>query len=313
MSDPHKRRLYRAVRLIPEAVRISREEPGNAETPGGEPAEEEQAESPERKQLADAEQRNRELQAERDSGKEHIGTLQQRVRELEQQLDRQKKQADKEKEKLRKQHQASIDGELEQARRKGHDEGYSNGFQEGEERAREETRQYYDERFGKLVELLEGVHRELSGHLDELYETNEPKLVRFWEMVLRKLLDREVHADGGTVLQQLRKVLNRVSDRERLMIYLAPGDVQTVEDRQSEFSDILRGVRHMEFVADESVDRGSCLVETNLGVYDARWTTLLELVHNEVEQVVRGGEQPGPEDQGSETAEGEQAGSVENA
>jgi flagellar assembly protein FliH len=140
--------------------------------------------------------------------------------------------------------------------------------------------------FASLAEQIDGVHGELRRNLEELAEANQLRLIRLWSVVLDRLLHRQVELNEATVMTLLRQVLLRVSDRERLVVYLHPEDAVSVRERRDEFADILRGIRHIEFVGDENVDRGSCLVETNLGVYDARWRTQLEQISREVDGVL---------------------------
>ena len=53
--------------------------------------------------------------------------------------------------------------------------------------------------------------------------------------------------------------------------------------------DVLRGIKHFEFLADEQVERGSCLVETGMGIYDARWRTQLEQISTQIRQLLEEG------------------------
>ena len=53
--------------------------------------------------------------------------------------------------------------------------------------------------------------------------------------------------DGETAMRVLRGVLERISDKERLLVYLNPGDIDAVRNRRDEYGDLLRGVRHLEF------------------------------------------------------------------
>lgn len=53
--------------------------------------------------------------------------------------------------------------------------------------------------------------------------------------------------------------------------------------------DSIRGVKFFELLSDDHVDRGSCLIETNLGIYDARWKTQLEQISTEVQGLLEQG------------------------
>jgi flagellar assembly protein FliH len=79
-----------------------------------------------------------------------------------------------------------------------------------------------------------------------------------------------------------------VSDKNHIVIYASSEDVELLQDRlQGEFGDVLRGAKHLELKPDTNVDKGSCIVETNLGVYDARWRTQLEQIGMVVEKLLQ--------------------------
>jgi len=59
-----------------------------------------------------------------------------------------------------------------------------------------------------------------------------------------------------------------------------------LEDKlEGEFGEILRGVKRLELKPDAHVDKGSCIVETNLGIYDARWRTQFEQIDGVVDSL----------------------------
>jgi len=116
------------------------------------------------------------------------------------------------------------------------------------------------------------------------------KLVRLWEKVLKRLLYREVNLDEHVLERLLEQVLKRLSDKEKIIIYLHPTEVTYLQEKLDQYGDLLRGAKHVEFVADDHVDRGSCMVETNLGIYDARWRTQLERMSEEIDRLLAEGQ-----------------------
>jgi flagellar assembly protein FliH len=105
-------------------------------------------------------------------------------------------------------------------------------------------------------------------------------------MMLRKMLATMVDMDPGVVGRIVENLLKRLSDRERIMVYLNPSDVTMIEESKESLMDSIRGVKFFELLSDDHVDKGSCLIETNLGIYDARWRTQLEQVSSEVQNLL---------------------------
>jgi flagellar assembly protein FliH len=175
--------------------------------------------------------------------------------------------------------QARTDG-----RAQGHEEGLKSGYDTGLGKARAEVEKQYREKFSKLVAALEGISARLEENFAGLVSLNEPRMLRLWQGMLRRMLRRESNLSPEGVLKVLSDILSRLSDKNHILIYVSPEDMALLEDRlEGEFGDLLRGVKHLELKPDVGVDKGSCLVETNLGVYDARWRTQLEQIDSAVE------------------------------
>lgn len=185
---------------------------------------------------------------------------------------------------------AGVEANREQAKREGREKGHAEGLKSGREaalsQARTEIAKEYRDKLSGLVTLIESFASKLDENFAELLMMNQPRMLRLWQEMLKKMLQREVAMDSEAVLGVLGDLLKRLSDRNRLVIYVNPEDTALLENRMhEEFEDVLRGVRHIELKSDANVDRGSCIVETNLGVYDARWRTQLDQIDSTVESL----------------------------
>lgn len=177
-----------------------------------------------------------------------------------------------------------------QAEKKGYDEGFKKGLTDGKTEAERKAREEIDKQVSGLIRILEDCHSAISGSIGSLLKQNMTKLVRLWEKVLKRLLYREVNLDEHVLERLLEQVLKRLSDKEKIIIYLHPTEVTYLQEKLDQYGDLLRGAKHVEFVADDHVDRGSCMVETNLGIYDARWRTQLERMSEEIDHLLAEGQ-----------------------
>jgi flagellar assembly protein FliH len=185
---------------------------------------------------------------------------------------------------------ANVEAAKEQARTEGraqgHEEGLKSGYDTGLGKARAEIEKQYREKFSKLVTALEGISAHLEKNFAELVSLNEPRMLRLWQGMLSRMLRHETNLSPEGILSVLSDILSRLSDKNHILIYVSPEDMALLEDRlEGEFGDVLRGAKHLELKPDASVDKGSCLVETNLGVYDARWRTQLGQIDSAVENL----------------------------
>lgn len=174
----------------------------------------------------------------------------------------------------------------EDAAKVGREEGTAKGYEEGLKKAEARVSEEYNNRFSEALALLANIGTSLSEARGELAAAHAPQLIRLWEMMLRKMLQASVDLDPAVVERSISYILGRVSDRERIAVYLNPSDVETVENVKEKMKSSIRGVKLFELLSDEHVDKGSCLVETSLGIYDARWRTQMEQISAEVGELL---------------------------
>lgn len=184
-----------------------------------------------------------------------------------------------------------LEAEAAQARKKAREEGFDKGYDEGLEsaraNAREEIAAEYAQRFGRLEKLLEAALDSLEASRREEIDAQAPLFVGLWRKMLERLLRREVELDGQTVLRVFRELIHRVSDRTKIRIVLNPSDRELFLKNEAEYAEIKRAADLFEVVADEHIAKGSCVLETGLGVYDARWESQLERIDREIDGILR--------------------------
>lgn len=114
----------------------------------------------------------------------------------------------------------------------------------------------------KLVQTLEEV-----AHLQtSLMARVESDLLRLALEVAKKIVQREVTVDHEVALTLTRVALSRLHNRALATVRLHPEDYAYVNAH----SERLGSHSSIEIVADRSIGRGGCLVETEMGDVDAR-------------------------------------------
>ncbi|MDR1482151.1 MAG: flagellar assembly protein FliH [Synergistaceae bacterium] len=281
MSSPARQRYIRAVRLLPGAVRVGS---GGVQPPAAsaEPARNAEDRS-EGQAVRAAEAEIRKLKSELRTKESELADARTAEREAFAKMEVMKADVEREKSSLRESARIEAESRGAVAFAKGQEEGLAKGYSDGLVKAEADVRADYENRFSNALKLLAGINESLAGARERMTLSHAPQLVRLWEMMLRKMLQTGVKMDPEVVCRVLRNILNRVSDRERILIYLNGADVEMIEGSKEALMDSIRGVKFFEILSDEHVDRGSCLIETNLGIYDARWRTQLEQVSSEVE------------------------------
>ena len=276
------------MRLLPGAVRIGRgtleDIPEKIEGTGGITSPE--APEGEDSALVIAQAEIRKLKSELRTRESEIGEARTSVQNLKAQIEATRADVEREKADFYEKAKAEVAHQKEAAAAAGREEGLSKGYDDGLKKAEAEVSADYRNRFSEALTLLGNIGTSLAEAREKIALAHVPQLIRMWEMMLQKMLQVSVELDPSVVERSIAYILSRVSDRERIVIYLNPSDVEMVENIKEGMKDSIRGVKLFELLSDENVDRGSCLVETALGIYDARWRTQLEQISTEVRDLL---------------------------
>ena len=284
MSKYIRHNIIRAVRILPEAVRIgaSSEEAQKKSFP----------EDTKNERLLPSDDINSHA-LEIDKLKLEVTSLQQELKEalsrnraLEEDFLQRKLVLEEEHKKVLVALEEQKEKLFKQAHKEGFQKGQEKGYTEGQSKAQKEVEKEYFHRFSRLVESFNSIHGTLSKERASLAQYHLPCLIRLWEALLSRMLKRSVSIDSQTAVRVLEAILHRISDKEKVVIYLHPCDLDFIEGQKNAYSDLLRGIKILEFHADDHVDAGSCIVETNMGIYDARWRTQLEQINEEIDTLL---------------------------
>jgi flagellar assembly protein FliH len=134
---------------------------------------------------------------------------------------------------------------------KGYAQGERAGFEAGSQRAEAMLR--------RLAQTLD----ELAGLRSTIIRQTERQMIKLSLAIARRIVLREVAVDGELMLALARVALDRLEARTPATIRLNPEDA-TLVGRATETLG-----NHVTIVADPSITRGGCLVESEFGAVDA--------------------------------------------
>lgn len=132
------------------------------------------------------------------------------------------------------------------------------GYAEGQARAADELAEQLMEASDRILDYLASIEQDMT----ELVSQATAK-------VLGRLPPEEV------VLAVVRESLRQARDQKRVTLRVAPGQVETVRDHLAQIAAERAGMNTLEVVGDDRVGAGGCLIETPMGLVDARLETQL--------------------------------------
>ncbi|HWP30809.1 MAG TPA: FliH/SctL family protein [Fimbriimonadales bacterium] len=154
----------------------------------------------------------------------------------------------------------------------GFAKGYDAGFREGLHCAKE----YELERLKRLESDLETLFARIEHAMELWYEKAESGLARYASDIAKKILAEELTLRPEAIVSLAREAIKRVRNTTNVRIRVNPFDLNTLNERKEELFRIAAGVRGIEIAGDETLERGSVIIETENGILDARIETQLE-------------------------------------
>ena len=102
--------------------------------------------------------------------------------------------------------------------------------------------------------------------------------------IAEKILGREVALDGDAVVDVVATAMRHAGEPRELVVRCASEDLEALERGKPRLVERCRAAQVVRFVADDRVARGGCIIETELGIVDARLSTQLDAI----ERALRG-------------------------
>jgi flagellar assembly protein FliH len=137
-------------------------------------------------------------------------------------------------------------------------EAFTKGYAQGERSGEEAATVRAEAVLWRLTQTLE----ELGALREQMIHKTERQVVQLALAIAARIVHREVAVDQELLVAMARVALDRLGDRASATIRLNPKDFAAAG------VDRLVGKSAVEIVADESVNRGGCRVESDFGLID---------------------------------------------
>jgi flagellar assembly protein FliH len=152
---------------------------------------------------------------------------------------------------------ARARADAERTRREAFDSGFAEGRGEGLEKGAEEVQ--------GALSVLRNLTRSLKEQEQKLIGQIEQDVIRLALAVAGKIIGKEVAIDREIVKRCVARAIEKILERERLVIYVNPVDLPVVMQYKNELIGMFDGIREIEVVGSENgISPGGCTVETDL-------------------------------------------------
>lgn len=148
-------------------------------------------------------------------------------------------------------------------------------YAEAFERGMQAGREAFEASVAQAAAALESAAGAIQEAREEFLGALAPQVLELTVLIARRILARELHGDSELVVRTVRRALEKIADRQRLVVQAHPADLEALRAQQISLLESFPGIDALEIRASELVTPGGCIVESRLMHVDARMETLL--------------------------------------
>jgi flagellar assembly protein FliH len=141
---------------------------------------------------------------------------------------------------------------------------YESGFAQGEKAGMEIA----EGKIEAVIKRYADSIMELGKLRSALYAQVEREVVKLSIEVAKKIVHREIQADQEIVETLVHVALSHVAEKSAVTVHLSPIDYNFLLEHRAKLSQ--NEGRDISLLADQSIERGGCLIQTECGDIDAR-------------------------------------------
>ena len=130
-----------------------------------------------------------------------------------------------------------------------------------------------EQQLARIRSVLHDLTTQLAHDKERLLDELRPHLVRLAISIAQRIVAAEIHQDWQMVERTVRAALKELSCEGELQVRVHPDDKATIEQALGADETILSGISELRVIADPSVERGGCIVESDYGTIDANIPT----------------------------------------
>jgi flagellar biosynthesis/type III secretory pathway protein FliH len=155
-------------------------------------------------------------------------------------------------------------------------EAYAEGFRRGEEAGRAK----FLAEVADAAELLRVAGAAVREAREEFLSSLEPQVIALTGAIAKNVLHRECATDSELLRRTVRRALERIVDRDKVIIHVNPNDADVLRAEKVDLLEQFDGVRQITILPDPEIVSGGCIVETERIHVDARVDAQLERILN---------------------------------
>ncbi len=154
------------------------------------------------------------------------------------------------------------------------------------ERGRQSGIDEVEAQLRQSTQALAAACNEINGLKEKILQRSSDDMLRLVLAIAERVVNAELSVNEEVIARTVQQAISVAVSADEFRIKVNPEDLQVVQERKPLFVASLSGLSHIEFVADVSVTRGGCILESPLGRVDATLEAQYDAITKTLEQAL---------------------------
>lgn len=164
------------------------------------------------------------------------------------------------------------------------DDYYRMGFREGQEKIRRDLEQDYSNKLIRKYEEVYNILQQYDENLLDLEKAFESLVIETSYEISKKIVHREIE-ERTIINESVKAAINKIIGANEIRLKMNPSDIEalTVDSKNMINSSSFNKIK---IEGDERIEKGGCLIETEIGNVDARVSTQITELKRKLEESI---------------------------
>ncbi len=161
------------------------------------------------------------------------------------------------------------------------DQQYEKGFADGQKSIKETCEKDYAEKLNEKYDNMNNIILRLDNKMAEYEPAFEKIVLDLSISIAGKIINKEIERES-IINDVLKESIRKVIGSNKVFVRLNPADLEIINgESYTKFNN--DSYNNIKFEADDRIEKGGCLVETEIGNVDARISSQLHEIEKQLE------------------------------
>lgn len=142
--------------------------------------------------------------------------------------------------------------------------------------------------FSDVTQSFASACDEISKLKEKMLERSQSDMLRLVLAIAERVVQANIEIDTEVVTRTVKQAILLAVSAEEFHIRVNPEDLQVVNEHKPLFIASLSGLSNIEFVPDQTIIRGGCILESPLGRVDATLEAQMEAISTCLHEAIKG-------------------------